>query len=320
MSRKTSPVAGGDTAKIEQYNNLRDEAYASSMFLCMQQATPNLTLKVSPGSCYINGARVDYAGGNSPSFTAPTTHPRIDLLTINSAGTLVRVAGVEAASPEPPSVINTPICLVYNRVGQTSIRETDTTGQGYIYKDVRNFIQTRISNVFGGDGSDGALNISSGTTTIDAGSAKLVIKNYTSISITGTAKLTISNPNANGTILILKSQGDVTITSSVGINLDGKGGAVGNKGWGVPRWANIGSAGASQGATDFTAVTPIRQRVFGLEYDTDVTNDLVRENYIDNPKNIPIFCGSGGMAGSDSSVTVARGGGGLKIECAGNLN
>lgn len=158
MSRKTSPVAGGDTAKIEQYNNLRDEAYASSMFLCIQQATPNLTLKVSPGSCYINGVRVDFAGGNSPSFTAPVTHPRIDLLTINSAGTLVRNAGVEASSPAEPTcpVNEIPICLVYNRVGQTSIKETDDSSNGYVYKDVRNFLvggNVRVDRLTVGSGN-----------------------------------------------------------------------------------------------------------------------------------------------------------------------
>jgi len=67
---------------------------------------------------------------------------------------------------------------------------------------------------FGGDGSDGVLAISSGTTDIDLGAEQIVIKNYISMSITGTGKLTFSNPHTNGTIIILKSQGDVTLTSS----------------------------------------------------------------------------------------------------------
>lgn len=67
---------------------------------------------------------------------------------------------------------------------------------------------------FGGTGSDGALSVSSGTTTIDLGSAAVVTKNYSSISITGTGRIAFSNPNANGTIIVLKSQGNVTITSS----------------------------------------------------------------------------------------------------------
>ena len=52
---------------------------------------------------------------------------------------------------------------------------------------------------FGGTGADGALSITSGTTTIDCANAAVVIKNYTSISITETGALAFSNPNTNGT-------------------------------------------------------------------------------------------------------------------------
>ena len=67
---------------------------------------------------------------------------------------------------------------------------------------------------FSGDGSDGALNISSGTTTVDCSNEPIVHLNYTSVSITGTAKLAFSNPYSGGTTIILTSQGDVTLTSS----------------------------------------------------------------------------------------------------------
>ena len=68
---------------------------------------------------------------------------------------------------------------------------------------------------FGGDGSDGALAISSGTTTLDCANKKVFIKNYSSISITGTTgKLAFSNPHTSGTIIILRSQGNVTLTST----------------------------------------------------------------------------------------------------------
>src|SRR3990167_2203578 len=80
---------------------------------------------------------------------------------------------------------------------------------------VRGFIADHIK--FGGSGSDGALSISSGTTDIDCGAAQLVVKNYTSISITSTGKLTFSNPHANGTVVILKSQGNVTLTATAPI-------------------------------------------------------------------------------------------------------
>ena len=83
---------------------------------------------------------------------------------------------------------------------------------------------------FGGTGADGALNITSGITNLDLGGATIFERNYTSISITGTGQLTFSNPHTNGTIIILKSQGNVTLTSSGNPtidlrNLGGSGGA-----------------------------------------------------------------------------------------------
>lgn len=85
----------------------------------------------------------------------------------------------------------------------------------------------------GGSGIDGALNISSGTTTINCGALPVVVKNYTSITISGTAKLAFSNPNAGGTVIIFLSQGNISITSSNNPAVDltsmgGSGGVGGN--------------------------------------------------------------------------------------------
>lgn len=60
---------------------------------------------------------------------------------------------------------------------------------------------------FSGDGSDGSLNISSGTTNI----ALDTIKEYTSVSITGTAILSTSD--VTGHFMLIKSQGNVLIAS-----------------------------------------------------------------------------------------------------------
>lgn len=109
---------------------------------------------------------------------------------------------------------------------------------------------------FGGTGADGALTISSGTTNIDLAGAQVVIKNYSSISITGTGALTFSNPHANGTVIIFKNTGNTTITSSATPNIDIRnlGGAGGNAGSGAGRGGK--GAGAlyieTAGALDYT--------------------------------------------------------------------
>lgn len=178
---------------------------------------------------------------------------------------------------------------------------------------------------FGGRGADGALNISSGTTTIDLGSASVVVKEYTSISITGTGALAFINPASAGTIVILKSQGDVTITSSASpcVDLRGIGAATDTSGLSIIDGSNHyggtggdgsgGSAGSSGSAGSILTLTPLYTTVFG---------NISRRDTV-------LACGSGGGTGGKgartSGGTVAggaggRGGGALMIECAGAWN
>jgi len=136
---KSSAVSPGQTGTAAQYNNLRADAYGGSMLLPHQQSSANLTLLIEPGVAYIGATRVLFTGGNSPSFIAPVTHPRIDILTIDSSGTLAITQGVEASSPVVPSypANKAVLCEIYNRVGETSIKDADDTVNGYVLNDVR---------------------------------------------------------------------------------------------------------------------------------------------------------------------------------------
>jgi microcystin-dependent protein len=139
---KSAAVNAGDNILATQYDNLRNDAYGGSMLLPHAQSSPGLTLKVEAGVCYIGITRVIYAGGNSPSFTAPSANPRIDLLTIDSSGTLAITQGTENASPVAPTYPTNKmvLCEVYNRVSETLINDADSGSNGYIYNDVRQFI------------------------------------------------------------------------------------------------------------------------------------------------------------------------------------
>lgn len=171
---------------------------------------------------------------------------------------------------------------------------------------------------FGGDGTDGALTISSGTTTIDLANAAIVIKNYSSVSITGTGALAFTNPHANGTLVIIKSQGAVTLTSSATQLIDlrgigGAGGAAGANGNAgnfiiddAVHYGALGSSGAATGGTQLTSR--------GL-YTLTSTTYLRR--------GIFLYCGSGGGGGQTSDTAGGaggNGGGALLVECAGALN
>jgi len=180
-----------------------------------------------------------------------------------------------------------------------------STGEELLASDLNNNFAEVYD--FGGDGSDGALDITSGTTTIDLFGADIVIKNYTSINIASGATLAFSNPATNGTIVIFKSQGDVTIAgtiddSGIGASANQNGlsliGAGPTTGYTSGVWSN--SSGYSGNTVS------IGGRGTGILYPTY------------HSKGLPIFCGAGGQTGYGGSG--GRGGGGLYIECAGAWN
>jgi len=200
---------------------------------------------------------------------------------------------------------------------------------------------------FGGTGADGALSVTSGTTTISAASAKLVTKNYTSISISAGATLGFSNPHSTGTVVILKSQGDVTIAGTV--DLREMGAAKGTTAWGILDTSNHHGASGAEGVQytnlflycyydsnnfyrRYLVLTPGSGGADGAGGTTDNkpggAGSLFGAGGADasttgdgNAAGGAMAGGSGACSASGSGTTEAKAGGGaLLIECAGALN
>ena len=100
-----------------------------------EQDTPALTLQVDSGWYELSGYK-SVEGGNSPSFTAPATNWRRDLLVINSDGDLAVEQGVigtalGAAIPAASSG-TVPLCAVSLTVGQTTITEANITDLRFV--------------------------------------------------------------------------------------------------------------------------------------------------------------------------------------------
>lgn len=178
----------------------------------------------------------------------------------------------------------------------------------------------QTQKAFGGDGSDGDLIISSGTTTLDLSGARYFAKNYKTFSITGTGKLAFSNPHADGTIITIKAQDNVTITSSgtPTIDLTSIGGTGGTEG-GDANPGNPGNIGTSvffaTGSGKGGIVANTNAKIAGA---TGGESNIAFIS-IDG-KTIPISCGAGGGGGSRGANTGTggaggRGGGALLIEC-----
>lgn len=122
-----------------------------SQLFAREKATPNLTVEVVAGiGWFAQNSYINFAGGDSPTFTAPASNPRRDILTLRNDGVLYRIAGTEAASPVAPTIPSTdiPLAQIYNVVGQTTIRDNDSqvAGQGYIEYDLRPFVQIAVGS------------------------------------------------------------------------------------------------------------------------------------------------------------------------------
>ncbi len=397
---RSSPVNTGDSVLATQYDALRQDAAGGAMLLVHQQATPGMTLYIEPGVAYVGATRVIYAGGSTPSMTAPVSNPRIDLITIDSTGTIAVTTGTENASPVAPTYPASKLVLaeVYHRVSETALYDTDQGGTtGYISHDVRPVLggsyiasdaqvdaaanisvsklnggavnsdwipaATDTQNLgssskewltlyaktvyqngvqiaggkFGGNGSDGVMSISSGTTNIDCGGANLLIKQYSSLSITGSGALTFSNPHPNGTTIILKVSGNVTLTSTATPMIDASGmGAAGGSGGGAGGGAGVagnignntqdtlshkgnggGGAGSTTGGTAGSG---------GVAYSNPGV--YTTSTFQLSTHSIMLACGSGGGGGGGSTGAYNQaaggaggaGGGVLIIECGGALN
>ncbi len=196
-----------DWAHLKVINNLLDgttKFNASTPLEYDGTTTPTTANQIVPKS-YVDGVAI--AGGADAS----TTVKGISKLSVTpvSATEPISVGDNDGRVPtqnENDALVGTSGTAVSS--SNKLVDQADTTGTGLIIRS------SKIIPTYGGNGTDGALSISSGTTNIDLGGADYFVKNYSSISITGTGKLTFSNPATKGTIIIIKCSGNATITSS----------------------------------------------------------------------------------------------------------
>lgn len=188
----------------------------------------------------------------------------------------------------------------------------------------KKYVDDNITTKFGGTGADGALTITSGTTTIDLAGARSVIKNYTTISITGTGALAFINPHANGTFITLKATGNVTLTSSATPMIDASG--LGAEGGAAQTGNGVGGVGGTDGTNTFF-LTKAGGGGSGTQGAAGALPILTVSSISATLYKYPMVFvgaggGSGGASGGGSSTTGAggRGGGCLIIETRGSYN
>ncbi len=150
----------------------------------------------------------------------------------------------------------------------------DINGVAGVSSDIdTEIINSQSIAKFGGTGADGALTVSSGTTTLDLGGAKYFQKNYTTITIALGATLDFTNPNAEGTIVNLKATGNVTIAGTV--DLRGVGGQASAGGAGGTTQGQSGSNGTNGEDSDYILDTTVHYGGAGLLGATNNGGDAV---------------------------------------------
>jgi hypothetical protein len=161
------------------------------------------------------GQPLDVDAQAAPTISVPIGNPRIDILTINSSGTLAWVQGTEASTPTAPwtgvaqNVI--PICEVYLRTTMTKVldyedKDTDTN-QGYILADVRPFLSLGRILVKGAD--------------IASASSVTLGNDGNFFDITGTTNITSITANAAGTPVWLQFDDTLTVVDGSNLKLNG---------------------------------------------------------------------------------------------------
>lgn len=235
-----------------------------------------------------------------------------------------------------PAIINDPIAVGQNDPVLTTLSgtkssagnqlvdfdsiATTSTNNAVVRSNASGKIDSSFLSTFGGTGADGALNVTSGTTTIALGSAAVVVKNYTSINVSLGATLNFSGAASGGTTVILKSQGNVTFAGTV--DETGMGNQNPGAGGTVPGGAG-GNGGSGNNILDTLTTHGGQAATGGLQYNFSVFY------HTQNWKSLflaPGSAGGGGGGGTNGTGSGAVGGAGgkgagsLYVECGGTYN
>lgn len=147
--------SGGQGYSSHNFLNAFQAIYAVDFLPCRPLAhdNPDLSIMVlgtdadsyQRGIYYGNNSqRISVASGDSPFMAAPSDYPRIDVVYMQTNGTIRVVTGTESQNPsipELPSGDTLPICAIYHPTTTTRIAnyaDRDSyTGDSYILADLR---------------------------------------------------------------------------------------------------------------------------------------------------------------------------------------
>lgn len=85
-------------------DNRRTGAYFTPLAVS-SQASPNMTVQINPGSFYTaNAVYKEYAGGNSPTISAPTSNAKWVVIVLNESALISVLNGAASSNPVLPTI------------------------------------------------------------------------------------------------------------------------------------------------------------------------------------------------------------------------
>ena len=309
------------TRTISDNRHLTDKEYvdgiaAGGILSMLVSIDSGLNININPGNYILNGTVETYAGAASEPLTDDDTNyiqlvdGALDINTTGFSDDAIPLATAICASGEITSLTDSRPFYTGTDLKENGGLGRDANGQfvkigAGLSIDVDGNIASDYKPEYIGSGADGALNITTGTTTIDLGGAAVFDKNYTSISITGDGNLAFSNPNAKGTIIRFYVVGDVTITSTSAVAIDLRN--LGSTGGAAESAANdgVGTILINQGGGAGSRATGTRERL-----------GAIPNQY--SPLTFQTITMNVGTGGGGSNGAGGRGAGSLLIVCGGN--
>ena len=138
------------TSLVDNLKHIRYNQLPATWFNAVPTIPRDMHVTITSGTWYTGeNTRIEFVGGVTPTITAPTTNPRIDVIYVTTSGTIGIQQGTEAANPQitMPTISGVlPIHALYLNTTASGIGYPTETYSGYIYKDLRPFLTYPFSN------------------------------------------------------------------------------------------------------------------------------------------------------------------------------
>lgn len=206
----TDPISA---IRLQDFNDDFDDIYEyGDDRLRVSRAASGTALKidVGAGSARIGTVNVVYGGDTDLSVTNNATN----YVEMDASGTIIINTTGWTTVPQPLLRLAEVVALS-GAISSITLWKTDSVGGNL----------TGINPRFG-DGSDGALNVTSGTVQIDCNNESIVRRDYTTFNISAGATIEFINVPDEGIIFIPLIQGGYTMAGTIDARGDGSKGGV----------------------------------------------------------------------------------------------